>query len=246
MYKLYNEDNMKLDIWGEYDVIFADYVYENLDFNWAYRYWRYLKTGGVLISMTDFHSVFEYGFIMKQLENAKLVNHLIYKNEWGNHPKDRIHQCFGGRRGETPPPLSDVHPEARVKGVFLWRAVFVFSRQSFEDCACGPHGRAGVQEMMQLHLVRKRHYQTPFFGKHSRQFGQAAVFVFQILDDPHAKHQFKALISKRKHADIRVDRRDRRHFRDGGIDLPEHFIGDIECDDIVFAHGEFFGHARRA
>jgi modification methylase len=95
MYKIYNEDNMNFDMgWDKYDVIFADYVYENLDFNWAFRYWNHLKIGGVFIAMTDFHSVFEFGFIMKQLADAELVNHLVWKNEWGNHPKDRFHQCF--------------------------------------------------------------------------------------------------------------------------------------------------------
>ena len=93
-YRIINDNNMNVDIDSLYDVIFADYVYENLDFNWLFRYWKHLKEGGVFIAMTDYHSVFEFGFLTKQLENSQLVNHLAWKNEWGNHPKDRFHQCF--------------------------------------------------------------------------------------------------------------------------------------------------------
>ena len=38
MYKLYYGDNMTFDIGGYYDVIFADYVYENLDFSWVDKF----------------------------------------------------------------------------------------------------------------------------------------------------------------------------------------------------------------
>jgi len=98
-YKLYNKDNLdisvpSIDYANKCDVIFADYVYENLNFDWVNKYWLHLKDGGVFIAMTDFHSIFEFGSYMKQMPNAKFVNHLVWKNEWGNHPKDRFHQCF--------------------------------------------------------------------------------------------------------------------------------------------------------
>jgi DNA modification methylase len=48
----------------------------------------------VFIVQTDFHSVFEVGVKLKQLQGSNFVNHLVWKNEWGNHPKDRFHQCF--------------------------------------------------------------------------------------------------------------------------------------------------------
>lgn len=85
---------MLLEINQEFDVIFADYIYENLDFSWVDKYWTLLKKGGIFIGMTDYHSVFEYGVKMKSMLNSKFVNHLSWKNEWGNHPKDRFHQCF--------------------------------------------------------------------------------------------------------------------------------------------------------
>lgn len=95
MFDIYNFDNMTLDFdKNSFDVVFADYVYENSDFSWIDKYWEYLKEGGVFIGMTDFHSIFEFGMKMKSMSNSKFVNHLCWKNEWGNHPKDRFHQCF--------------------------------------------------------------------------------------------------------------------------------------------------------
>ena len=94
MYEVYNADNMNFAFGGFFDAIFADYVYENDDFSWIDLYWDSLKPGGVFIAMTDFHTVFECGVKLKSMPDAKLVNHLSWKNEWGNHPKDRFHQCF--------------------------------------------------------------------------------------------------------------------------------------------------------
>lgn len=91
----YNCDNMQLNFKKESaDIVFSDYIYENLDFSWVDKYWEYIKPSGFLIAMTDFHSVFEFGYHMKQKLDAVFVNHIVWKNEWGNHPKDRMHQCF--------------------------------------------------------------------------------------------------------------------------------------------------------
>jgi DNA modification methylase len=95
MYNLYNKDNMDLlGLLDKFQVIFADYVYENLDFSWVDKYWPYLEKDGIFVGMTDFHSVFEFGCYMKTMPDSNFVNHLVWKNEWGNHPKNRFHQCF--------------------------------------------------------------------------------------------------------------------------------------------------------
>ncbi|HBD93200.1 MAG TPA: hypothetical protein DC057_03415 [Spirochaetia bacterium] len=93
-WEICNIDNMRYNNPFSVDCIFADYVYENLDFSWVDKFWPKLIEGGIFVAMTDFHSVFEMGCHLKQLPNAELVNHLVWKNEWGNHPKDRFHQCF--------------------------------------------------------------------------------------------------------------------------------------------------------
>lgn len=76
------------------DIVFSDYIYEDTNFKWVEKYWEYVKPNKFFIGMTDFHSVFEFGYFMKHKMGAKLVNHIVWKNEWGNHPKDRMHQCF--------------------------------------------------------------------------------------------------------------------------------------------------------
>jgi DNA modification methylase len=95
MYKLYNMSNRNLHIKGaQAQVIFADYVYEDLDFSWIDQWWPVLEEGGIFVAMTDFHSIFELGMKLRFMPEARLVNHIAWKNEWGNHPKDRFHQCF--------------------------------------------------------------------------------------------------------------------------------------------------------
>jgi len=91
---LANCDNLLVEISEEADLIFADYVYENTNFEWLDYWWKFLKVGGVFIAMTDFHSIFELGIHLKSMDNSFFINHLAWKNEWGNHPKDRFHQCF--------------------------------------------------------------------------------------------------------------------------------------------------------
>jgi DNA modification methylase len=93
-YKLINDSNMNVNILGKAQAIFADYVYENLDFSWIDKWWPVLDDGGVFVAMTDFHSIFELGMKLKSMPNSKLVCHLAWKNEFGNFPKDKFHQCF--------------------------------------------------------------------------------------------------------------------------------------------------------
>jgi hypothetical protein len=82
---------MEVGISCRVNVIFADYVYENLDFSWINKWWNNLFHNGLFIAMTDFHSIFELGVKLKSMPDATFVNHLVWKNEWGNHPKDRFH-----------------------------------------------------------------------------------------------------------------------------------------------------------
>jgi DNA modification methylase len=94
MYNLLNIDNMEFDFQGEADLIYCDYIYENLDFNWAIKYWRFLKDGGIFICQTDWHSFAEITYALKTIVDAELISHSVWKNEWGNHPKRIYHQCF--------------------------------------------------------------------------------------------------------------------------------------------------------
>lgn len=95
MMKLYNQDNMTVELDNEIaDLIFCDFVYENLDFSWADKYWKCLKKNGIFCIMTDFHSAAEIKLYLDAISpESTFVNWLIYKNEFGNFKKDRFRQC---------------------------------------------------------------------------------------------------------------------------------------------------------
>lgn len=89
-----HEDNMLFDFDENFfDVVFADYVYENLDFSWAKKYWNHLKTNGIFIAMTDHHSMSRFDVFMLDELSATPVNQIVWKNEWGNFPKNKFRQC---------------------------------------------------------------------------------------------------------------------------------------------------------
>jgi DNA modification methylase len=94
---LYCQDNLTLEhnfLTSSAQIVFSDYVYENKNFGWISQWWSALKENGLFISMTDYHTLFELGTYLQNMPNATFVNHLVWKNEWGNHPKNRFHQCF--------------------------------------------------------------------------------------------------------------------------------------------------------
>ena len=90
---LYNLDNMEIELeQNSAQIVFADYVYENLDFSWVDKYWQYLKVGGLLIAMTDYHSAAEYKMYVQTMPDATFVNWLVWKNEWGRHNTKQFSQ----------------------------------------------------------------------------------------------------------------------------------------------------------
>lgn len=74
-------------------VIYADMIYENENLDWIPHYWKFLSEGGLFIVQTDWHTDYLVRFQF-ELIGANFVNHLVWKNEWGNHPKNRFHQCY--------------------------------------------------------------------------------------------------------------------------------------------------------
>lgn len=92
-FEIHNVDNMTYKSSQPVDLIFADYIYENLDFSWTDHYWEMLKPNGILIAMSDWHSAAEFKVYMKGLPNAFFVNWITWKNEFGNFPKNKFRQC---------------------------------------------------------------------------------------------------------------------------------------------------------
>lgn len=75
------------------DLIYGDCIYESTDLEWLRFSWEKLEKGGILIVQTDWHTNYLYRIGMEYL-GANFINHLVWKNEWGNHPKNKFHQCY--------------------------------------------------------------------------------------------------------------------------------------------------------
>lgn len=89
-----NMDNMDFTTDRKFDLIFADYVYENTNFDWARNFWQLLKPNGIFIAMADYHSNHRYRVFVEDEMGGILVNDAVWLNEWGNFKKDRMSQCF--------------------------------------------------------------------------------------------------------------------------------------------------------
>jgi DNA modification methylase len=87
-------DNMLFESDKKFDVIYCDYIYENKDFSWAEKFWEYLKPDGIFIAQTDWHTNHRYRVFIEDRLSGILVNDAVVKCEWGNHPKNKFHQCF--------------------------------------------------------------------------------------------------------------------------------------------------------
>jgi DNA modification methylase len=93
MFKLLHMDNMDFNLQEAWcDMVVADYIYENLDFSWAEKYWQFLQKGGIMVAITDYHSSAEYKMFMQSLPEANFVNWLTWRNEWGNHGRKQFAQ----------------------------------------------------------------------------------------------------------------------------------------------------------
>lgn len=99
---LYLDDNIKkmgelYDEGTKVDLVYADCIYESEDFSWLYYAVELLKENGIFMVQTDYHTVAKYKAILDKYPNGNymcFVNWIVWKNEWGNHPKDRFHQCY--------------------------------------------------------------------------------------------------------------------------------------------------------
>lgn len=97
--ELYNEDNLltlkNLYLSSrQFDIIYGDCIYESNEFLWTNLSYEVLKTNGVFILQTDWHSVAEYKVYLDRIFGKEnFINWLVWKNEFGNFPKNKFHQC---------------------------------------------------------------------------------------------------------------------------------------------------------
>ncbi len=76
------------------NLIYGDCIYEKKDLSWVGDYYTKLSPGGIFIVQTDWHTEHLYRIYLESTLRANFVNHLVWKNEWGNHPKRNFHQCY--------------------------------------------------------------------------------------------------------------------------------------------------------
>lgn len=76
------------------DLVYGDCIYDDRYIAWVDYSFKILKENGILIVQTDWHTNYMYRDYLENHLDMVFVNHLVWKNEWGNHPKDRFHQCY--------------------------------------------------------------------------------------------------------------------------------------------------------
>ena len=92
-YALYCEDNMEiLKMFSRERIscsaVYADCIYESMDFSWIKPCYEVLNTNGVFFVQTDQHSVYEMKlFLDTVFGKENFINHLIYIQEWGGASK---------------------------------------------------------------------------------------------------------------------------------------------------------------
>jgi DNA modification methylase len=75
--------------------IYCDPIYEDMNFSlWINKYWQYLEPNSIFTIQTDWHTCADIWYYMKHTIKAEFVSHSVFKCEWGNHPKNKYHQCF--------------------------------------------------------------------------------------------------------------------------------------------------------
>lgn len=91
---IHNMDNMLYEPYKKFDVIYADYIYEDENFNWVEKFWKYMKPNSIFIAQTDWHTNHRYRVFVEDVCGGIIVNDAVLKAEWGNHPRNKFHQCF--------------------------------------------------------------------------------------------------------------------------------------------------------
>ncbi len=86
---LYQQDNISVlkEIQPQkIDLIYADMIYENLDFSWVVWALQTLKDNGVIIVQTDYHTSAQMKLCLDR-QGLTFINWAIYKQEWGGTSK---------------------------------------------------------------------------------------------------------------------------------------------------------------
>lgn len=87
MIRIYNQDNMEFETKQKFDLIYCDYIYQDLDFKWVDKYWEYLKPNSIFMCQTDDTSMAQIKLKLDSMPNAIWLNTCIMIQEWGGTSK---------------------------------------------------------------------------------------------------------------------------------------------------------------
>jgi len=94
MIELYYDDNVdRMNIlYNEgkrAKLVYSDFIYDDLDFTWAYISHKLLDSNGSLFAQTDYRSVAELKLELDDIFiEGGLVNWIVWPYDWGGRPKD--------------------------------------------------------------------------------------------------------------------------------------------------------------
>ena len=71
----------------KFDLIYCDYIYNNLNFNWVDKYWYFLKPNSIFIAQTDDSSMAQMRLKLDSMESSIWLNTCIMIQEWGGTSK---------------------------------------------------------------------------------------------------------------------------------------------------------------
>jgi DNA modification methylase len=87
MYKIYNKNNLEFETNEKFSLIYVDYIYQNLNFDWVDKYWNLLKEDSVFMCQTDDSSMAEIKTKLNSMPNNIWLNTCIVIQEWGGTSK---------------------------------------------------------------------------------------------------------------------------------------------------------------
>jgi DNA modification methylase len=84
---LQNRNNVDFSSDLRFNVIYSDYIYNNICLDWADKYWYYLKPNSIFMAQTDDSSMAQIKLKLDSMPGAIWLNTCISIQEWGGTSK---------------------------------------------------------------------------------------------------------------------------------------------------------------
>jgi len=87
MIEIYNIDNLTYENNRKFNLIYCDYIYENLNFDWVDKYWNMLNENSIFMCQTDDSSMAQMKIKLDSMIDSVFINTCIMIQEWGGTSK---------------------------------------------------------------------------------------------------------------------------------------------------------------